>query len=215
MKKTAILVLGMLLMISVNARADTRYVSDLTQITMRLGPGVDYRVIQTLKSGDTVDVMASKDGWTQVSTKDGKNGWVVSRYLTSEKPASAVMVELQKRIGPLQEQAAALKSQNDQLRQANKALTDQLDAAKTQLAAATAAYDNLAKNSKDYLKVKAENQKLRLETDRSKKRIDVLEKTVSNQSLSLGIKWFLAGAGVLIIGMLIGLSSRRKRSPLR
>lgn len=215
MKKTVILMCAIFLLVAVNVRADTRYVSDITEITMRLGPGVDFRVIKTLNSGDTVTAITSKKGWTKVRTESGETGWVVSRYLTAEKPASVVANELKGSLAPLRNQVATLKAENDQLTKEKQALQEQLDTARSEQTKATTAYDNLARDSKNYLKLKADNKKLLLELDRKKSRIQTLEKRVSDQYLSTGIKWFLAGAGVLIIGIFIGLSNKRKRSPLR
>ncbi len=215
MKKTVILMCAVFLLVAANVRADTRYVNDITEITMRLGPGVDFRVIKTLKSGDTVTAISSKKGWTRVKTESGETGWVVSRYLTADKPASVIANELKGSLAPLRNQVATLKAENDQLAKENQALKEQINTARNEMTKAATAYDNLAKNSKNYLKVKADNKKLLLELDRKKSRIKTLEKKVSDQYLSTGIKWFLAGAGVLIIGIFIGLSNKRKRSPLR
>ena len=46
-----------LILIWVEAWAETKYVGDLTEITFRTGPGIDHKIVEMLKSGQKVEVV--------------------------------------------------------------------------------------------------------------------------------------------------------------
>ncbi len=78
------------------ARAD--YVRDEIRINMRTGPGVNYRIVQLLASGDQVTRLGEKEDWTQVRTPAGEEGWVPSTYLSSEPPPSVQLPDVTARL---------------------------------------------------------------------------------------------------------------------
>ena len=63
--------------------AESRYVSDTLEITMRSGKGTSYGITRMLRSGTRLEVLEidKKSGYTKVRTKSGKEGWVLSRFL--------------------------------------------------------------------------------------------------------------------------------------
>ncbi|MFC3703402.1 SH3 domain-containing protein [Devosia honganensis] len=54
-------------------------------VNVRSGPGTSYRVIDTLRRGERVDVDHCRGSWCFVE-KRGLNGWVSSSYLDSGRP---------------------------------------------------------------------------------------------------------------------------------
>jgi len=65
--------------------ATEAYVSDSFEITFRTGPGVDRKIIATLRSGDRVQVLEAGETWSRIRPfREGisdTEGWVLSRYL--------------------------------------------------------------------------------------------------------------------------------------
>ncbi len=212
-KKTLILTF-FLMVFAASAFGATRYVGDLVEITVRSGPDVKYRVIKTISSGKAVEVIETQNGWSKIELADDKTGWVVNRYLKTEKPDSLRVKKLKDKLGPLQNQIENVKAENDRLIKMNQSLSKKLEQNRAKLEEIRKAHKQLKAESKDYLKLKEKHQSLTKELKKKDKRIAALEKQVSRSYLSSAIKWFLAGAGVLLMGMLIGASSaRRKRSP--
>ena len=70
--------------------ATEAYVSDSFEITFRTGPGVDRKIIATLRSGDRVEVLEAGETWSHIRPfRDGisdTEGWVLSRYLVERQP---------------------------------------------------------------------------------------------------------------------------------
>jgi len=48
---------------------------------VRTGPGLSYKIIDKLYSGELVKVMSSKAGWAEIVYKNGKKGYVSEKYL--------------------------------------------------------------------------------------------------------------------------------------
>jgi len=50
---------------------------------MRMGPSTDFEVITTLDGGTKLEVLSvDADGWANVSTERGIEGWMAERLLT-------------------------------------------------------------------------------------------------------------------------------------
>ena len=56
MKRTPIIVFGLLLFAGV-ALAETRYISEQLEVTLRTGPGNDRKIIAMLKSGQSLELL--------------------------------------------------------------------------------------------------------------------------------------------------------------
>lgn len=61
----------------------------VVDLNVRTGPGTQYRIVDTLRRGERVDtVECTTTGWCFVK-KDGPDGWVSSRYLTTPPGTSS------------------------------------------------------------------------------------------------------------------------------
>ena len=87
----SLLALGLAACGSASAQPDTPYWAsiDTTELNLRVGPSVEYRIDWTYKrKGLPVKVLRTKDdGWRYIEDPDGARGWVVSRMLTAERHA--------------------------------------------------------------------------------------------------------------------------------
>ena len=63
--KNAIVPVFLLLLVSGTALAETRYVSDNLEITMRSGTGTSYGITRMLRSGTPLDVILERIPFTQ------------------------------------------------------------------------------------------------------------------------------------------------------
>lgn len=53
-------------------------------VNVRSGPGTSYRVLDTLRPGQQVDIVDRSGGWCEVR-KSGPDGWVSCNYLANDR----------------------------------------------------------------------------------------------------------------------------------
>lgn len=196
------------------AGAATKYVDDLHQITVRKGPGIKYRVMETVSSGTKFETLKTENGWTQVRLADNREGWVVNRYLTNDIPDSKKYEILKAKCEPLEKRVNELEEENSTLRANNQLLSRKMGQSQDELAEIRSKYEELKEASADVLKLKNENETLARQLEEKKQKIASLEAKISDALLSEALKWFLIGAGVLLVGIILGASGKRKRSSL-
>lgn len=189
-----------------------RYVSDQLVITLRTGQGNQYQILKTLPSGTRLEVLQEGDkGYTQVRTPDGQVGWVLTQYLIDTPIAKQQLATAEKQLNALREQATQNKQQLSQLTEER----DTLDAQVKQLTHTneTQARElaRLKEVSATPLRLDAENKSLKEKMISLERNLQVI--TQENQALKdqAEREWFMAGAGVLFAGMLLGLIIPRLR----
>jgi SH3 domain protein len=205
-------IVGLCLFLSAAALAETKhYINDSMTITMRTGPGTDRKIIALLGVGQELEILQTDNEWTQVRLPNGKEGWVISRFITDQTPNAIQLKVLQEKFSELQTKAASLIEENKTLSADNKKLSADLKANETKLKNLGSTYETLKKDSKHFLelqeKFKTSTTKLSEQTQKAQKYEDELTKLLWNQN----IKWFLSGAGVLVLGFIIGFSTKRQR----
>ena len=184
---------------------ETLYVTDQLRITVRSGPSTGNKVIAMAETGDKMTLLGSKaDGWSLLRLSDGKEGWALTRFLQKERPAKLRLAELDP---ANKDQARRL----EQTHEENQSLSKNLSETEAKLAELQTRYDKLSADAADVMALKARHKKLQSQFDQQSKQNTEL--VVENKSLkfSSNLKWFLAGAGVLIIGWLMGLALHRRK----
>jgi SH3 domain protein len=210
MKKVAFIGICLVLICSVS-QAETLYISDFLRITMRTGPGIDHKIIEMIKSGQTVTVLEQGPEWTKIQLPTGKEGWVLNRFLTPKPPSGLLLKKLEEKHAELSLQVTTLIDENERLRNENQKLDAELKTNSSNLEKVTDSYQTLKSGSAEYLDLKSIYEKMVMQFDQQKKRAQNVEKELERIQFHKNIRWFLSGASVLIIGFLIGFSSRRQR----
>ena len=181
------------------------YVTDQMRITVRSGPSLGNKVISMADTGDKMTILGKeREGWALVRLPDGKEGWVLTRFLTRERPARLRLAELD----PANKDMAR---RLEQLHGENQRLSRELSQTESNLSDLTARYDKLQADAADVVALKQRHQKLQTQFEQQNKQLKEL--VVENKSLkfSSNLKWFLAGAGVLVVGWLMGLALHRRK----
>ena len=205
-------IIGMcLVLFSTPVLAKNKYISDTVKVTMRTGPGNDRKIISLLRIGKKVEVLKAGDEWTLVRLDNGKEGWVINRFLTDKIPSDIELKILKSKHEALMANAARIQEEDSLLKAKNKKLTTEFAVSRKKLQKTSNDYEALKRESKEFLelqsKFKAASSKLAEQTKKAEKFEDELTKLLWNQN----IKWFLSGAGVLILGFIIGFSTKRQR----
>jgi len=190
------------------AEAQTmRYVTDQLEITMRSGKSTQHQVIRVLPSGTPLELLEvdTESGYSRVRSPQGIEGWVISRYLDNlpsgrerlaeaEKKLANLNIEnnrLQENIKKLNADKNALDKEKQSLTKENHRLDQELTRIR-QTAGSAIAIDSENKSLKEklntlernYQATQQENEVLKDRSDRD---------------------WFMVGAGVVLLGIVIGL----------
>lgn len=95
-----------------------RYISDETAITLRQDKGMNAPVAALLKSGTRVEMLEDDkpSGYARVRVAPGREGWVLSRYLSNEPAARERLSALQSQFADQQAALRRLEAENARLR---------------------------------------------------------------------------------------------------
>ena len=215
MKKVTFIGICLFLFCSIS-QAETLYISDFLRITMRTGPGIDHKIIEMIKSGQSVTVLEQGPEWTKILLPTGKEGWVLNRFLTPKPPSGLLLKKLEEKHAELSLQITTLIDENKRLRNENQRLDAELKTSSRNKKKVTDSYQKLKSGSAEYLDVKSRYEMMVVQLDQQKKKTQDIEKELESIRFHKNIRWFLSGAVVLIIGFLIGFSAihQRRRSSL-
>jgi len=187
------------------------YVSDMLKLTLRTGPSIENKIIAVIESGQMMEVIQYGDEWSQVRLPSGKEGWVLSRYLTTDETNNIKLERLETMHNNLTIQAAELLEENNRLKTENTRLSTEFKAGQKELVKTKDDYEALKAESAEFLTLKANYNRAASQLAEQTARAKQLEEQLSSLEMNTYIKWFLAGSGVLIVGFLIGFSTKRQR----
>ena len=196
-----------LLLLAGTCLAETRYVSDVLVVTVRATADNNSEILTTVITGAPLEVLGEEGEFLQVRTEKGVEGYIRSQYITKEIPKAL--------------QIAQLKGANEQLKAENAKTKASLADLQKQLDKTSDTNEELEKIRSDYMalqqasdnvvQITNERDQLLQENNDLTARMQQL-KEENNLYLRTGvIKWFLAGAGVLVVGWVMGKISRKKK----
>lgn len=84
--------------------AQAAHITDKLLVGLYSKPDASAQPTKVLPSGTPLEVLEQKDGFSRVRLGDGNEGWVKSVYISKEKPARAMLLELQAKSSKLQKQ---------------------------------------------------------------------------------------------------------------
>jgi SH3 domain protein len=191
--------------------AEKMYVTDQLKLTVRTDPTTSSTVVAVLGSGSEVEVVAFNDEWSRVQLPDDREGWVMKRYLTNRETDGRKLKRLQSLHKTLTLQNADLLKENKALKKDAAQHKTDLDQTTQKIQELDGAYQSLKSESSNYLKLKATHAKTVKQLNDHTEKVATLKAKVDKLESRQTIRWFLTGAGVLVLGFVIGFSTRRQR----
>ncbi len=191
--------------------AATQYVIDFIRVTLRTGPGVEHKVLDMIESGHKLEVLESRQDWSRVRIEDGKEGWILTRFLTPNPPSQLILDRLSRENEAEKKKASGLIDENKTLTEKNRQMAQALQNNQTALDKLQEEHRALIGDSKGFLDLKAKYETVSTQVTSQSKRAETLEKELARLQLHKNIRWFLSGAGVFFVGFILGFSSRRQR----
>jgi SH3 domain protein len=187
------------------------YTTDTQEIALRATPSTSGKILLTVPPASGVELV-NPNAYIKVRYQkpDGKmqEGWIASRFLSQRSPGSSMTRELKAENETLKAQLGEVDKVKTELSQKEKELTDKL----TKL---NAAYEVLKDGSANYLKLKSENDSAKASLTSAQENIQMLVQENENLKLSHNVRWFVAGAIVLLSGWFMGWATGRWRKKKR
>ena len=182
-----------------------RYVTDQFKITMRQGAGLRYQIVRMLSTGDRLQVIQqdAQSGYTEVSTQDGAQGWVLTRYLMDHPTARAQLAQARQSLDQTNTKLKSIADTLSQTQDALKAKTQAEADLQERYDALQKQYTTLRETAKNAVAVADENHTLKQRTALLSKQLSAVTSendTLKNTGL---LRWFMAGGGVLLVGLIL------------
>ena len=192
---------------------ETRYVSDELKVPMRSGASNKHRIMRFLKSGTQLKVLETDDeaGYSRITTRDGKEGWVENGDMMSQPSARDRIVVVNNKLSKSRETVKELKSTIAELKTENANLKRQLNASDKQGKALESDLAHLKKVTANPMALANKNKALQDELTtitKLNKQLEDENKALSDASAQ---DWFILGAAVSLGSLLFGLLTTRIR----
>jgi len=187
--------LVLLFVFSGTAVAETRYIVDQAQFPMRAGQSTGHKIVRMLSSGTAVDLLdQSADGYSHIRSADGKEGWILSRYLMRTPAARDRLQQFERelsQLGELKKQKVAAEAERERLKGENSRLEAELALLRKTAASASEMLE--------------ENRSLKAESEEAKRALEEFRSDTENVTNEAHQRWFMLGGGAILAGVLLGL----------
>lgn len=197
----------LLAFLPVAAVAETAWVSDQFEITLRTGPSTSNAIQVMVDSGTALEVLERDEaaGYARVRTAGGTEGWVLTRYLMPEPSAREQLEQLTAQLttattrgSSMNSQLQAVRSEYDSAQQSIARLESEKNALETELA-------EIKRTAANVMSINQQNKELREQLVNADVRIESLEQENRDLSSQTNRYWFMSGGLVLVVGIVLGL----------
>jgi SH3 domain protein len=210
-----VLPLGAIFLPAIAVVAESRYVKPSAEVVVRTGEGTEYKIIGMVKDGDAVELLREGTAHALVRLADGKEGWMLKRFLSVQPPLSVTVASLRAENETMKQKEIELTRNYDEVSTALNNAQTELQAILAERDRLKADYQVLREDTADVVKIKEDMLKATEENELLVEQMAALEEENSKLNKDKSINWFLAGGGVLLVGMSIGrlTGKSRKRKP--
>ena len=180
------------------AAGKVMYVSDRLYTYVRTGPGNNYKIAGSVNSGDKVIYKGSNGKYSEIIDRKGRDVWILTEELQSTESAPVKIERLEQENKDLKYKLENVDSES----------VRELKKESAELSALTERSSSLEKSLKEGEEKLKELTEDNAELKEKSENIETIEKQ----------QWFMKGAGMVIIGFILGVifvylpSPRKKRS---
>ena len=207
-----------LVLLAATASARTMYATDTFEIVVRSEKQIVGRnIIKVLPSGAPLEVRDMDDTWATVRLEDGRTGYVEKKYLIDREPYKTTAERLQGEVGQQRERLATLTQQLATLRDEHQRLQQAHGMSEAQLQDIGQKYEQLRQDATtaQYLEITTKYTDLQRAHAEAQQQLAVVSEAYTSLKSSTRIGWFLSGAGVILMGWILGMASERWRGRRR
>ena len=199
--------------LSGQALAESRYVSDTLEITMRSGKGTSFGITRMLRSGTRLEVLDEdkKTGYTKVRTKSGKEGWVLSRFLMKSPAARDRLANAEDKLAKLELENRKLETDLASLKDEKAKLSQNLGNLDNQSRKVNQELAEIKRTASSALAIDSENKELKSRVVSLERQLQTMQQENEGLKDRTARDWFMVGAAVVLLGIIVGLIIPRIR----
>lgn len=205
--------LGLGLFVPVAATAESVWVSDEFEVMLRTGPATTNAIERMLTSGTQLEVLEQDrdSGYSRVQTQAGTEGWVLTRYLMQEPSAREQLATLSSQLSSASERGSSMGAQLDAIRNEQKNAASQIRTLEREKSDLKSELEEIKRIAANVLAIDSQNETMQQQLTAFEIQVGTLEKENEELSSKKTLNWFMLGAAVLLIGVLLGLILPRMR----
>ena len=184
----------------------TAYITDSLRLRVYANPDESSKVLETIDSGDSIELFESQGAFSKVRIYDGTVGWIKSAFIVEEPPAKLLYYSVSEQNKELKQQIEALQNSTEDTNSTENGQVDELQQA-------LAEQQQLNQQLQEQLSAQVQNK---LDQNTSE-RNQTITTTLATHNYSKYTIWLLGLAAALaILGFLFGIkiSSLRMRKRL-
>jgi SH3 domain protein len=211
--KQALSILFLLVILTGTALAETRYVSDRLEITMRSGKSTSHGILRMLRSGTPVEVLETDkaSGYSRIKTRSGKEGWVLTRFLMNGPAARDRLAEAEKRLAELELENRKMHTSMAALREEMSTVEKQRQDLDNEHRNVSQELTEIKRTASSALAIDSENKELKSRMVALERNLQTVQQENENLKDRTARDWFMVGAAVVLLGIIVGLIIPRIR----
>ena len=181
--------------------------SDQFEITLRSGPSTSNAIELMLDSGTELEVLERdpESGYSRVRTSGGIEGYVLTRYLMNEPAAREQLANLTSQLTSEASRGSSLNSQLSAIRSQYESATRQIQTLEREKSELEEELAEIKRTAANVLSINNQNKQLREQLASEEIRVATLEQENRALTSQTTRYWFMSGALVLVVGMILGL----------
>lgn len=205
---SSILAFGLLIILpATQVVAEPMWVSDQFEVMLRTGPSTSNAIERVLPSGTALELVERDDeaGYALVRTAAGTEGWILTRYLMDEPSAREQLEALTSRLTSASAQGSSLTSQLDAVQGEYDSASRQIAALENEKRRLEEELAEIKRTAANVLAINNQNKELRDQLANAEIQAATLEQQNRELTGQTTRYWFMTGALVLVVGMILGI----------
>jgi SH3 domain protein len=174
---------------------------------LRTGPSTNNAIELMLDSGTALEFIEedAASGYSRVMTSGGTEGWVLSRYLMDEPAAREQLAILTQQLTTAAAEGSSVGSQLAAVRSEHDAAKLRISELEQDKADLQAEIEKIRRTASNVLAIDNQNMNLQQQLTDAEITVSILEQENDNLASRTTRNWFITGALVLFVGVLLGL----------
>ena len=202
------IVVGLVLLLGfTHLQAESRFVTDQFKITLRSGESATHKILRMVSSGTELRLLSSNpaNGYSKVRLQDGREGYVLTRQLMKIPSARDRLIKAEKQLQELQQEPGKLTTKLVNLQKAHQKLQVEHKNLIQSKEALDKELESIRRTASNAIRISNERNELRKMVATLTHQVEELKQENRELSNDSNQEWFLIGAGVIILGIILGL----------